>query len=77
MSLLLLAALALVATTPSTVTAAPMADAATGPAAMGLHPEDMAATLNEWTVRDRDSDSDSDSDDDDDDKREPHESPTY
>lgn len=73
-SLLLLAALAVVAATPSTVSAAPMADVATGSAAMGLQPEDVAATVNEWTVRDRDSDSD---DDDDDDDRKPRPSPAY
>lgn len=76
MSLLLLAALAVVAATPSTVAAAPMPDAATGEAAsaaMGLQPEDVAAAVDDWTVRDMDSDSD----DDDDDRRKPRPSPAY
>lgn len=75
MSLLLLAALAVVAATPSTVDAAPMQDTATAAAdsaAMGLSAEDVASTIKEWSVRDMDSDSD-----DDDDDRKPRPSPSY
>eukprot|EP00170_Pyropia_yezoensis_P006278 contig_25527_g6297 len=75
MSLLLLAALAVVAATPSTVAAAPMQDTATAAAdsaAMGLSAEDVASTIKEWSVRDMDSDSD-----DDDDDRKPRPSPSY
>lgn len=72
MALLLLAALAVVAATPSTVSAAPMAvDMAASPA-LGLDAEKAAGAINEWTARDYDSDSD-----DDDDDRKPRPSPAY
>lgn len=71
MALLLLAALVVVAATPSTVSAAPMGVDTASPA-LGLDAEHAAGAINEWTARDEDSDSD-----DDDDDRKPRPSPAY
>lgn len=71
MALLLLAALAVVAATPSTVSAAPMAVDTASPA-LGLDADNAAGAIDQWTARDEDSDSD-----DDDDDRKPRPSPAY